>query len=671
MKLSTTFLGHFFLGMLLISSPLLGNSDNHQQVTLMQNDLECITEDLSAEWSYIFDSTAECFSLLKQAPEYSSFPFLKDFIQRVDLHIHVIDAKNAAAAIEEACMVLKVSKAISEDQKELIARHITEYAQCLADKQLHLIINADDVVRSCKKKSVVGCNGFISGPLTVGSIKVTDTTQSTGCSSGALVVAGGVGINGNLNVCGTTTLNNLVIKGSISGLSGLSGIRGATGSTGATGQNGSTGATGPQGATGSNAGGLTGPTGLQGSTGATGPCCTGPTGLQGSTGATGLVGSTGATGIQGSTGATGLPGTLGSTAPNLFITDTTPSTGCSSGALIVAGGESVGGNLNVNGYINICNTINDYKITNRTVVALAGTNLRLGYSTLNTLANGSLNTYVGIATADINAGGTQNVALGYSAFANNSSGNNNVGLGADALLNSTLGSDNTGVGTSALQNIITGSSNTAVGSNAGALLSLAASSNTALGFNALNSVVGFGLQGIGNIAIGASSGNQLDLFDSNNIDMGNTGNTGDSGTIRIGSIGTHFRFFAAGINGVTTALPAVPVLIDANGQMGTISSARRFKKDVESMGDQTEKILSLRPVNFVYKNDTSGKTQYGLIAEEAALVYPEFAAYDKDGEIYSINYMSLIPVMLKQIQRLELQSQKQAALIEALLKRQK
>jgi hypothetical protein len=71
------------------------------------------------------------------------------------------------------------------------------------------------------------------------------------------------------------------------------------------------------------------------------------------------------------------------------------------------------------------------------------------------------------------------------------------------------------------------------------------------------------------------------------------------------------------------------------------------------MPDQHEKMIKLRPVNFVYKNDTQNSLQYGLIAEEVHEIYPELVAFDERGEIYTINYMALIPLLLKQIQEHE------------------
>jgi hypothetical protein len=57
---------------------------------------------------------------------------------------------------------------------------------------------------------------------TSGSVDVKDTTQSTSCTTGALIVAGGAGIAKNLNVCGAAT---------IAGITTLSSTLGVTGAT--------------------------------------------------------------------------------------------------------------------------------------------------------------------------------------------------------------------------------------------------------------------------------------------------------------------------------------------------------------------------------------------------------------------------------------------------------
>ena len=47
------------------------------------------------------------------------------------------------------------------------------------------------------------------------------------------------------------------------------------------------------------------------------------------------------------------------------------------------------------------------------------------------------------------------------------------------------------------------------------------------------------------------------------------------------------------------------------------------------MGTNTAKLEQLRPVTFKLKTDAKATTQYGLIAEEVAKVYPELVIRDE------------------------------------------
>jgi hypothetical protein len=136
-----------------------------------------------------------------------------------------------------------------------------------------------------------------------------------------------------------------------------------------------------------------------------------------------------------------------------------------------------------------------------------------------------------------------------------------------------------------------------------------------------------------------------------NIAIGNGGIAGESATIRIGN-DNQTRAFIAGIRGVTTdILDALPVLIDSKGQLGTIVSSRRYKQDIRDMGDLTNDLMKLRPVTFTYKSDDSGATQYGLIAEEVAQVFPELAVYSADGQIETVRYHLLSSILLNELQK--------------------
>jgi len=90
------------------------------------------------------------------------------------------------------------------------------------------------------------------------------------------------------------------------------------------------------------------------------------------------------------------------------------------------------------------------------------------------------------------------------------------------------------------------------------------------------------------------------------------------------------------------------VVIDSAGQLGTMSSSYRFKKDISTMEKSSEALLSLRPVTFHYKTDTKSTPQFGLIAEEVAKVNPDLVVRDKKDEIYTVRYDAVNAMLLNE-----------------------
>jgi hypothetical protein len=253
-----------------------------------------------------------------------------------------------------------------------------------------------------------------------------------------------------------------------------------------------------------------------------------------------------------------------------------------------------------------------------------------------------------------NTTGGGNTAIGDNALNGNSTGSFNTGTGISAINNNTSGSYNTADGGLALSNNSTGSYNTAVGYEAlssyvGAPIT--GSNNTATGAEALEN----NTSGSGNIAVGYQAANNVSSGNSNNIHIGSLGQSADDGVIRIGTSGTQASFYAAGIYGASSgSSSAIPVLVDSSGQLVTVSSSRRFKEDIQDMGDASSGLMKLRPVTFRYKKplaDGSQPVQYGLIAEEVAEVYPDLVARSANGQIDSVKYQLLDPLLLNEVQR--------------------
>ena len=121
----------------------------------------------------------------------------------------------------------------------------------------------------------------------------------------------------------------------------------------------------------------------------------------------------------------------------------------------------------------------------------------------------------------------------------------------------------------------------------------------------------------------------------------------------VNAFGTSDRCFIGNIHGVTVGNnDGINVIIDSDGQLGTINSSRRFKKDVRPMGQTSETILALKPVTFHYKNQDTKKAenipQFGLIAEDVAEVNPDLVVRDADGEPLSVRYDQVNAMLLNE-----------------------
>lgn len=88
-----------------------------------------------------------------------------------------------------------------------------------------------------------------------------------------------------------------------------------------------------------------------------------------------------------------------------------------------------------------------------------------------------------------------------------------------------------------------------------------------------------------------------------------------------------------------------PLVISNTGQLGMQASSARYKSD-QMMGTGSQRLLQLRPLTFRYTQDVQGEREYGLIAEEVAEVYPELVIRGTSGEVESVGYQGLIPMLL-------------------------
>ena len=254
-----------------------------------------------------------------------------------------------------------------------------------------------------------------------------------------------------------------------------------------------------------------------------------------------------------------------------------------------------------------------------------------GQNALFSLTIGLDNTAIGEEALYSNTRGRHNTANGYQALFSNDTGDDNTAIGDAALLANT-GIANTAIGKDALKNNTTGSESTAIGE--GALK---------------NSI-----DGSGNTALGDGAGYRV---------------TTAHHVIAIGTPGANVSLscFIGSIRGIATAnADAIPVLIDSDGQLGTLSSSRRFKKEIKTTDRASESILALKPVTFHYKGDAKDTPQFGLIAEEVAEVNPDLVVRDEKGEIYTVRYDAVNAMLLNEFLKEHRKVEEQQATITEL-----
>ena len=314
-----------------------------------------------------------------------------------------------------------------------------------------------------------------------------------------------------------------------------------------------------------------------------------------------------------------------------------------------------------NRFIHNFGTNNTFVGTNAGSLTLTTTeateNTALGASALTSIAHGNGNTAIGAFTLTNNQGdgvnnlGWWNTALGEYALWTNTLGSRNTALGSTTLYSNSSGFANVAIGNTAMQYNTTGAYNIAIGVDS-MHNNISGNHNIEIGWQ-------FGLSGpppgsLGNynIYLGDAIGNGVS----------------ESNVIRIGHPTNNLKTYIAAIRGKTTGnQDAIPVLIDSQGQLGTVSSSRRYKFDISDMSTATDDLMRLRPVTFRYlAYGDNAKLQYGLIAEEVAEVYPELVARNADGEIETVMYQFLAPMLLNEVQKQHRTIEEQKKTIESL-----
>jgi hypothetical protein len=292
-------------------------------------------------------------------------------------------------------------------------------------------------------------------------------------------------------------------------------------------------------------------------------------------------------------------------------------------------------------------------------------NTAIGARAMFSNTDGQSNSAFGVVALTSNTTGFGNTAIGVGALFSNTEGSNNTAVGFDALLSNTTGHQNTATGWTALYHNTSGLFNTATGMNA-LFANSEGLSNTALGWGALlNNETGGN-----NTAIGVRAGQNI--TGNFNISIGSqvSGVAGESNTIRIGdNLPVNPGESACYIGGIyNQAVPGgFAVLVGSNGHLGTTTSSRRLKRDINPMDKASEALYALKPVSFRYKKeiDPGGMRHFGLVAEDVEKVNPDLVGRDAEGKVTAVRYDQVNAMLLNEFLKAHRKVHKLEAALQA------
>jgi hypothetical protein len=287
-------------------------------------------------------------------------------------------------------------------------------------------------------------------------------------------------------------------------------------------------------------------------------------------------------------------------------------------------------------------------------------NTSVGYQSMTSNTSGAYNVSIGEESLINNTTGYANTAVGSKSLYYNTSGSYNVSVGESALIENTTGFGNAAFGSKSLQKNTIGRNNTAIGDSS-MRQNTTGSQNTGLGAFSLS----LNATGANNTAIGYEAGSTL-TTGSNNIIIGynaQPSNTNVSNEVTIGN---------ADITKLRSNVTSITSLSD-----------KRDKKNIEPLNIGLEFLKSLKPSTFHWdkrewyggniSDDSKIKKELsvGFIAQDLDESQQKFNAgmlnlvYKTSPDRWEATYGNLLPVIVKSIQDLSDQKDKEIELLKA------
>ena len=142
-------------------------------------------------------------------------------------------------------------------------------------------------------------------------------------------------------------------------------------------------------------------------------------------------------------------------------------------------------------------------------------------------------------------------------------------------------------------------------------------------------------------------------------------NHGVAGTINgfklqnTGSNENWWRFYTVNSNGLLYLYSKSGGNSNAVGSFNNVSGAytalsdRRVKDNFKDLYFNWESFMQLIPLTYYYKTDENKQSNIGFIAQDVNAIYPELVNYNKEDDLYHLNYSGFGVVAIKAIQELK------------------
>lgn len=278
--------------------------------------------------------------------------------------------------------------------------------------------------------------------------------------------------------------------------------------------------------------------------------------------------------------------------------------------------------------------------------------------------SGNDNIFVGRRAGYSNKG-SSNVYIGFEAGNHSTSGSNNVFIGNQAGWQNSGGYSNVFVGTQTGYPIQDGKENSFFGYRAGRRTS-DANDNSFFGFNAgetntsgnFNTAIGSSADvGLGFLQYATAIGAGAKVSTSNTIALGRT-NGSDKVQI-YGQLQVNGKIRVEDISG-GDMVHLCRSIVDHT--ITNCSSSLRYKTNITTFRSGLSLVNKLQPITFDWKK--SGRTDFGLGAEDVAKIEPLLVTYNENGQVEGVKYDRIGVVLLNAVKEQQLQITNQQEQIE-------